>query len=104
MIRPNTGSKWFTIHELKKATKNFLSTNLIERGSFGVVYKGTLADGSMIAIKQLTESDFQGNNEFYNEVDILSNLMHRNLMPLRGCCCSVSNYEDKNNVPYEKIG
>ncbi|KAL7233367.1 hypothetical protein ACSBR1_017067 [Camellia fascicularis] len=104
MIRPNTGSKWFTIHELKKATKNFSSTNLIGRGSFGVVYKGTLADGSMIAVKQLIESDFQGNDEFYNEVDILSNLKHRNLVPLRGCCCSVSNYEDENNLPYEEIG
>lgn len=104
MIRPNTGSKWFTIHELKKATKNFSSTNLIGRGSFGVVYKGTLADGSMIAVKQLIESDFQGNDEFYNEVDILSNLKHRNLVPLRGCCCSVSNYEDESNVPYEEIG
>ncbi|CAL5381785.1 unnamed protein product [Camellia sinensis] len=104
MIRPNMGSKWFTIHELKKATKNFSSTNLIGRGSFGVVYKGTLADGSMIAVKQLIESDFQGNDEFYNEVDILSNLKHRNLVPLRGCCCSVSNYEDENNVPYEEIG
>lgn len=104
MIRPNTGSKWFTIHELKKATKNFSSTNLIGRGSFGVVYKGTLADGSMIAVKQLIESNFQGNDEFYNEVDILSNLKHRNLVPLRGCCCSVSNYEDENNVPYKEIG
>ncbi|THG10808.1 hypothetical protein TEA_002091 [Camellia sinensis var. sinensis] len=104
MIRPNMGSKWFTIHELKKATKNFSSTNLIGRGSFRVVYKGTLADGSMIAVKQLIESDFQGIDEFYNEVDILSNLKHRNLVPLRGCCCSVSNYEDENNVPYEEIG
>ncbi|KAL7198545.1 hypothetical protein ACSBR2_020938 [Camellia fascicularis] len=101
---PNTGSKWFTIHELKKATKNFSSSNLIGRRSFGVVYKGTLADGSMIAIKQLIELDFQGNEEFYNEVDILNNLKHRNLVPLRGCCCKVSNYEDENNVPYEEIG
>ncbi|XP_022941590.1 probable receptor-like protein kinase At1g11050 [Cucurbita moschata] len=84
--RPNTGSIWFKIQELEKATDNFSSKNFIGRGGFGLVYKGSLPDGSMVAVKKVIESDFQGNAEFCNEVEIISNLKHRNLVPLRGCC------------------
>ncbi|XP_052205891.1 LOW QUALITY PROTEIN: probable receptor-like protein kinase At1g11050 [Diospyros lotus] len=85
-VRPNTGSIWFKIDELAKATDNFSQKNFIGRGGFGVVHKGTLKDGTVVAVKKVIESDFQGNEEFCNEVDIISNLRHRNLVPLRGCC------------------
>lgn len=85
-LRPNTGSIWFKIEELEKATNGFSSKNFIGRGGFGMVYKGTLADGSVVAVKRILESDFQGDAEFCNEVEIISNLKHRNLVPLRGCC------------------
>lgn len=85
-IRPNTGSIWFKFHELEKATNNFSPKNFIGRGGFGLVYRGTLADGSVVAVKKLIESEFEGNAEFCNEVEIISNLKHRNLVPLRGCC------------------
>lgn len=51
-----------------------------------MVYKGTLDDGTVVAVKKIIESDIQGNIEFCNEVEIISNLKHRNLVPLRGCC------------------
>lgn len=86
-LRPNT-STWFNIHELQKATDNFSSTNLIGKGGFGIVYKGMLDDGTAVAVKKIMESDFRGNEEFLNEVDIISNLRHRNLVPLRGCCAT----------------
>ncbi|MCL7026264.1 hypothetical protein MKW94_003537 [Papaver nudicaule] len=86
MRRPNTGSIWFKIKDLERATDNFSQKNLIGRGGFGIVYKGTLSDGSLVAVKKMIESDFQGNAEFCNEVEIISNLKHRNLVPLRGCC------------------
>lgn len=85
-VRPNTGSISFKIQELEKATNNFSQKNFIGRGGFGLVYKGVLPDGSMIAVKRVIESDFQGDAEFCNEVEIISNLKHRNLVPLRGCC------------------
>lgn len=85
-VRPNTGSIWFKIEELEKATNNFSQKNFIGRGGFGFVYKGVLPDGTMVAVKRVIESDFQGNAEFCNEVEIISNLKHRNLVPLRGCC------------------
>lgn len=84
--RPNTGSIWFKIDELVKATDNFSQKNFIGRGGFGMVYKGNLSDGTVVAVKRVIESDFERNEEFCNEVEIISNLKHRNLVPLRGCC------------------
>ncbi|KAJ6861517.1 hypothetical protein NC651_037557 [Populus alba x Populus x berolinensis] len=85
-LRPNTGSIWFKIRDLEKATDNFSQKNFIGRGGFGFVYKGVLSDGTVVAVKRVIESDFQGDAEFCNEVEIISNLKHRNLVPLRGCC------------------
>lgn len=85
-LRPNTGSIWFKIRDLEKATDNFSQKNFVGRGGFGLVYKGVLHDGTEVAVKKIIESDFQGDAEFCNEVEIISNLKHRNLVPLRGCC------------------
>ncbi|KAK1348049.1 Protein kinase domain-containing protein [Heracleum sosnowskyi] len=103
--RPKFGSKWFAIEELAEATENFSPHNFIGRGQFGVVYKGILDDGSMVAVKRLieSESDFQGDADFCNEVEIISTLKHRNLVHLRGCCVeSVKNhhYGDEDNTRY----
>ncbi|XP_057428822.1 probable receptor-like protein kinase At1g11050 isoform X2 [Lotus japonicus] len=102
-MRPNTGSIWFKIAELEKATDNFSTKNFIGRGGFGLVFKGTLPDGTVVAVKKILESDFQGDAEFCNEVEIISNLKHRNLLPLRGCCVvdeNEKNYADKGSQRY----
>ncbi|KAJ4966328.1 hypothetical protein NE237_018177 [Protea cynaroides] len=85
-LRHNNVSVWFKIDELEKATNNFSEKNLIGRGGCGVVYRGILSDGTTVAVKKIMESDFQGDTEFCNEVELISNLKHRNLVPLRGCC------------------
>ncbi|KAJ7968069.1 Kinase-like protein [Quillaja saponaria] len=82
-LRPNTGSIWFKIEDLEKATDKFSDTNFIRRGQFGFVYKGILPDGTTVAVKKIPESEFQGDAEFYNEIEIISNLRHRNLVSLR---------------------
>ncbi|KAK7331613.1 hypothetical protein VNO80_28350 [Phaseolus coccineus] len=101
-LRPNTGSIWFKIGELEKATDSFSSKNFIGRGGFGLVFKGTLADGTVVAVKRILESDFQGDIEFCNEVEIISNLKHRNLVPLRGCCVAEENenYDERGSQRY----
>ncbi|KAJ6766680.1 PROMASTIGOTE SURFACE ANTIGEN PROTEIN PSA [Salix purpurea] len=102
-LRPNTGSIWFKIQDLEKATDNFSQKNFIGRGGFGFVYKGTLSDGTVVAIKRVIESDFQGAPEFCNEVEIISNLKHRNLVPLRGCCViddGDGNNDERGNQRY----
>ncbi|KAK8946929.1 putative receptor-like protein kinase [Platanthera zijinensis] len=91
---PNTGSIWFDIRELEKSTGYFSQRNLIGRGGFGVVYRGVLPDGRAVAVKHVLESEFQGDDEFRNEVEIISNLRHRNLVPLRGCCITSADAEE----------
>lgn len=85
-MRPNTGAIWFKIEDLERATNNFSQKNFIGRGGFGMVYKGTLPDGTIVAVKRLTEPNFERDSDFQNEVEIISNLRHRNLVPLKGCC------------------
>ncbi|KAG0478557.1 hypothetical protein HPP92_013276 [Vanilla planifolia] len=92
--RRNPGPIWFDIREIEKATAHFSSRNLIGRGSFGVVYRGVLPDGSTVAVKHVLESQFQGEGEFRNEVEMIGNLRHRNLVPLRGCCITGAGDEE----------
>ncbi|KAF7115264.1 hypothetical protein RHSIM_RhsimUnG0061100 [Rhododendron simsii] len=84
--RPTAGAIWFKIQDLEKATGDFSLENFIGRGQFGVVFKGILPDGTTVAVKRVIESEIQGDSEFLNEVEIISTLKHRNLVPLRGCC------------------
>uniref|UniRef100_A0A2C9VHP5 non-specific serine/threonine protein kinase n=1 Tax=Manihot esculenta TaxID=3983 RepID=A0A2C9VHP5_MANES len=101
-LKPNTGSIWFKLPDLEKATENFSQKNFIGRGGFGLVYKGILSDGTMIAVKKIIESDILGDAEFCNEVEIHSNLKHRNLVPLRGCCVvnEDENYPEEGSQRY----
>ncbi|KAG2665928.1 hypothetical protein I3760_15G030900 [Carya illinoinensis] len=85
-VLPNTGAKWFHVSELEQATNGFSQMNLIGQGSSGIVYRGTLADGTWIAVKQILDLHSKGEEEFCNEVEIISKIRHRNLLPLRGCC------------------
>ncbi|XP_048131374.1 probable LRR receptor-like serine/threonine-protein kinase At1g53430 [Rhodamnia argentea] len=76
----------FTLRQIKAATGNFDSVNKIGEGGFGPVYKGTLSDGTIIAVKQLSSKSKQGNREFLNEIGMISALQHPNLVKLYGCC------------------
>lgn len=48
--------------------------------------QGLLADGTIIAVKQLSAKSKQGNREFVNEIGMISALQHPNLVKLYGCC------------------
>ncbi|KAL9236705.1 hypothetical protein vseg_011341 [Gypsophila vaccaria] len=73
-------------NDLAQATNNFHESNLLGRGGFGQVYKGTLEDGQEIAVKRLSRLSGQGIEEFMNEVVVISKLQHRNLVKLLACC------------------
>ncbi|XXG67596.1 hypothetical protein AAC387_Pa06g0903 [Persea americana] len=77
---------YFTLKQIKVATNNFDPSNKIGEGGFGPVYKGTLPDGSAIAVKLLSSKSKQGNREFVNEIGMISALQHPNLVKLFGCC------------------
>lgn len=79
--------KRFSLRELQVATDNFGHKNILGRGGFGKVYKGRLADGSLVAVKRLKEERTQGGElQFQTEVEMISMAVHRNLLRLRGFC------------------
>ncbi|OAO99689.1 RLK4 [Arabidopsis thaliana] len=71
---------------IQTATDDFAESNKIGRGGFGEVYKGTLSDGTEVAVKRLSKSSGQGEVEFKNEVVLVAKLQHRNLVRLLGFC------------------
>jgi serine/threonine protein kinase len=71
---------------LKLATRDFHQDNELGKGGFGVVYKGCLADGTMVAVKLLTTKSHQGTDDFLNEVVSIIGITHKNLVKLKGCC------------------
>ncbi|KAL5202615.1 hypothetical protein ABZP36_013567 [Zizania latifolia] len=76
----------FSYAELKLATNNFNSQNILGEGGYGPVYKGKLPDGRDIAVKQLSQSSHQGKSQFVTEVETISAVQHRNLVKLHGFC------------------
>ncbi|MBA0748842.1 hypothetical protein Gogos_002826, partial [Gossypium gossypioides] len=80
--RPNT----FSYAELKAATEDFSPSNKLGEGGYGAIYKGTLSDGSVVAVKQLSVASHQGKSQFIAEVATISAVQHRNLVKLHGCC------------------
>ncbi|XP_059668745.1 G-type lectin S-receptor-like serine/threonine-protein kinase At1g11330 [Cornus florida] len=76
----------FSFEMLEIATNKFDVANKLGQGGFGPVYKGKLPSGLDIAIKQLSRSSEQGQEEFMNDVVVISQLQHRNLVRLLGFC------------------
>ncbi|CAN6689606.1 unnamed protein product [Malus baccata var. baccata] len=101
---------FFTFRQIKAATNNFDPKNKIGEGGFGSVYKGTLLDGTIIAVKQLSSKSKQGNREFVNEIGMISGLHHPNLVRLYGCCIEsnqlllVYEYMENNSLAHTLFG
>ncbi|KAM0893280.1 hypothetical protein ACQ4PT_025211 [Festuca glaucescens] len=57
-------------------------------GGFGEVYKGTVGD-EIVAIKKPINGSILENEQFANEVIIQSQVIHRNIVRLIGCCLDV---------------
>ncbi|GFQ07938.1 cysteine-rich receptor-like protein kinase 2 [Phtheirospermum japonicum] len=78
----------FKYSTLEKATGSFDEANKLGQGGFGTVYKGVLPDGREIAVKRLFFNNKHRAADFYNEVNIISSVEHKNLVRLLGCSCS----------------
>lgn len=79
-------AKQFSLRELQVATDNFSERNIIGRGAFGKIYRGTLANRSLVAVKRKEERTHIGELQFQTEVHILSMVIHRNILRLHGFC------------------
>nr|CAB3476098.1 unnamed protein product [Digitaria exilis] len=83
--------KRYAFKELRAATNNFNSKNILGEGGYGIVYKGYLRDGSVVAVKRLKDYNAVGGEvQFQTEVEVISLAVHRNLLRLIGFCTTES--------------
>ncbi|KAH0783176.1 hypothetical protein KY290_002774 [Solanum tuberosum] len=94
-----TGARFFSFEELKKWTNNFSETNDIGCGGYGKVYRGTLPNGELVAIKRALQGSAQGAREFKSEIELLSRIHHKNVVGLAGFCF----YRAEQMLVYEYI-
>ncbi|KAL4322717.1 hypothetical protein S245_049872 [Arachis hypogaea] len=77
----------FSLSEMQSATNNFHNSLKVGEGSFGNVCKGYLENSStLVAIKRCKKDSVFGLSSLKNEVVLLSQLQHPNLISLVGFC------------------
>ncbi|XBH93924.1 hypothetical protein VPH35_084775 [Triticum aestivum] len=89
----------YDLPALQEATDNFSQRNKLGEGGFGAVYKGILPDGQEIAVKKLLGTAGHGLDQLHNEVLMLAELQHKNLVRLHG----FYSHRDDTLLVYEYI-
>ncbi|KAL1554261.1 non-specific serine/threonine protein kinase [Salvia divinorum] len=96
--------KCYSLRELQTASNQFSDENVIGEGGYGVVYCGVLHDGSVVAIKNLSNKRGHAEKEFKVEVEAIGKVRHKNLVGLIGYCAEgserllVYEYIDNGNL------
>ncbi len=65
--------------------------------------QGTLKDGGEVAVKHLLTNSQQNIDEFLNEVVLITNVKHKNLVKLKGCCLMGAGVANKRLLVYEFV-
>ncbi|KAK1630657.1 hypothetical protein QYE76_004972 [Lolium multiflorum] len=87
MLKNVKGLTIFTKDGLSKITND--NEEFIGKGNFGNVYKGTLPDKTVVAVKASIKVDEATKEEFVQEVEIQTHMIHKNILKLIGCCLEV---------------
>ncbi|XP_073118953.1 putative receptor-like protein kinase At5g39000 isoform X2 [Henckelia pumila] len=85
-ITGGAGLQIFDWSTIAAATNQFAPSSKIGEGGFGSVYKAVLLSGETVAVKRLSNYSARGHDEFENEIHLLHNLNHRNIIKLLGYC------------------
>ncbi|XP_073138483.1 probable receptor-like serine/threonine-protein kinase At4g34500 isoform X2 [Henckelia pumila] len=94
----------YSLRELQIATNQFCDENVIGEGGYGIVYRGVLPDGFVVAVKNLLNNKGQAKKEFKVEVEAIGKVRHKNLVGLIGYCAEgaqrllVYEYIDNGNL------
>eukprot|EP00249_Psilotum_nudum_P002504 c15577_g1_i1 orf=1-1215(-) len=95
---------WYALQDLEVATDCFSEVNILGRGGYGIVYRGQLPNGTLIAVKKLLNKRGQAEREFRVEVEAIGRVRHKNLVHLLGYCAEghhrmlVYEYVDNGNL------
>jgi len=76
------GTTLYTLKEFKRATQNFSNDFKLGSRGFDIVYKGTLDNGTKVAIKKTNQIDKKGSEQYVNALLLLSQVNHCNLVQL----------------------
>ncbi|KAI3704396.1 hypothetical protein L1987_74615 [Smallanthus sonchifolius] len=78
------GTLNYNYKDLQLATNNFSEENILGKGGFGEVFKAIIDDKNVVAVKKLQVQNVRAKEDFENEVKLISNIRHRNLLRLLG--------------------
>ncbi|CAH2066586.1 unnamed protein product [Thlaspi arvense] len=81
----NKSNLCFSYENLERATDYFSDKNKLGQGGSGSVFKGVLTNGKTVAVKRLFFNTKQWVDHFFNEVNLISQIDHKNLVKLLGC-------------------
>ncbi|XP_059664246.1 L-type lectin-domain containing receptor kinase S.1-like [Cornus florida] len=76
----------YSYEELSEATNGFSKDELLGTGGFGKVYKATLPNNTVVAVKCVNHYSKQGLKEFMAEISSIGHLQCKNLVQMRGWC------------------
>ncbi|CAM0943407.1 unnamed protein product [Alopecurus aequalis] len=79
----------FSEAELINATDNYENSRILGKGGNGTVYKGITKNNTAVAVKRSGLVEERQKKEFGKELLILSQLNHKNIVKLVGCCLEV---------------
>ncbi|CAK9198404.1 unnamed protein product [Sphagnum troendelagicum] len=104
---PPTDLGWgqsYSLREIEIATNGFADETLLGEGGYGIVYRGELPDGTLVAVKNLLNNKGRAEKEFLVEVEAIGRVRHKNLVQLLGYCAEgtqrmlVYEYVDNGNL------